>query len=131
MEYKPMLNRLYEWVNSLELEDLAILETRRGNVNTTLRARLPKENVCFAIIWQGGGVGSCQINRNYISSRAPIANDRITEILEAEEYNGSGSRMPPGGLLDALTDAYREANGLAPTTLPLGSGPGSSSMEER
>ena len=116
MEYKPMLNQLYEWVVSLEQGNLATLETRQGNVNTTLRASLPTVNECFAIIWQGGGVGSCQINRRFISRRAPKANERIVKILEAEDYNGSGSRLPPNALLDALTDAYREANGLPPTT---------------
>ena len=129
-EYKPMLNRLYEWVVSLEQGNLANLETRQGNVNTTLRASLPMVNECFAIVWQGGGVGSLQMNRRFISNRAPKASEQIEKVLEAEDYNGSGSRMPPAGLLEALTDAYREANGLLPTTPLPDSGPGSPPMEE-
>ena len=39
---KPMLNHLYEWVVSLEQKNLAILETRQGSVNTTLRASSTK-----------------------------------------------------------------------------------------
>lgn len=35
------------------------------------------------------------------------------------------------GLLDALTDTYREANGLLPTTPPRGSDRGSPAPEER
>ena len=131
MEYKPMLKHLYEWVVSLEQGNLAILETRQGNVNTTLRASLPTVNECLAIIWQGGGVGSCQINRRFISRRAPNANARIEEILGPEgASNWTNPRSVPDGLLDALTDAYREANGLPPTTPPPGSGPGSPPMEE-
>ena len=130
MEYKPMLNYLYDWVVSLEQRNLAILETRQGNVNTTLRASLPMVNECFAIVWQGGGVGSLQMNRRFISNRAPKASEQIERVLEEEDYNGSGPRMPPDGLLDALTDAYREANGLL-TDPPPGSGPGSLPTEER
>ena len=128
-EDKPMLNHLYEWVISLERENLAILETRKGSVNTTLRASLPMVNECFAIIWQGNGVGSCQLNSNFISRRAPKGNARIAEILEREDYGGFASIMPPDGLLAALSDAYREANGL-PTTPHPGNAPGSLAPEE-
>ena len=111
---------------SLERDDLAILETRRGTVNTTLRASLPSENVCIAIVWQGNGVGSCQLNRNVISRLAPNANARIEEILGAEgASNWTNLRSLPEGLLEALTDAYREANVLPPTTPRPGTGPGS------
>ncbi len=124
-EFKPMLRQLHGWAVSLESEGLAILETRQGSVNTTLRASLPTANVCFAIIWQGNGVGSCQINRNPISSRAPKANERIVQILGEEDYSGFASAMPPHGLLDALTEAYREANGRPLTAPPPGTAPDS------
>ena len=131
MEYKPMLMHLYEWVVSLEQGNLAILETRQGNVNTTLRASLPTVNECLAIVWQGGGVGSCQINRRFISRRAPNANARIEEILGPEgASNWTNPRSVPDGLLDALTDAYREANGLLLTSPHPGSGHGSLPTED-
>ena len=86
---------------------------------------MPTANVCFAIIWQNNGLGSCQLNRNPISSRAPKANARIVQILGEEDYSGFAAAMLPDGLLDALTDAYREANGLPPTTPPPDTAPDS------
>ena len=124
---KPALKQLCEWAVSLEKENLANLESRPGNVNTTLRIRLPSSNVCFVVIWQqGNGVMGCQLNRPPMSSRAPKANARITQILGTEDYGWFSSEIPADGLLDALTDAYREANGkLAATTPPPDTAPDS------
>ena len=123
---KPVLKQLCEWAVSLEKENLANLESRPGNVNTTLRIRLPSSNVCFVVIWQqGNGVMGCQLNRPPMSNRAPKANARVTQILGTEDYGWFSAEIPADGLLDALTDAYREANGLPPTTPLPGSGPDS------
>lgn len=69
-----------------------------------------------------------------IRARAPNANARIEQLLGPDIYSEGKypnlKSRPPDGLLDALTDAYREANGLLPTDPPPGSGPGSQSMED-
>ena len=129
---KPALKQLCEWAVALEEENLANLESRPGNVNTTLRIRLPSSNVCFVVVWQqGNGVMGCQLNRPPMSNRAPKANARITQILGSEDYGWFTSEIPADGLLDALTDAYREANGLLPTTIPPDTGLGNPAPAER
>ena len=114
--YRPMLNRLYEWTISLRRENLATLETRRGSWNTSLRPTLPTANVRLAIIYKSGSLASYDLMSDQIRARAPMANARIQEILGPEIYGPNKApnlkSMPTEELLEALTDAYREANGL-------------------
>ena len=133
-EYKPMLRQLHEWAVSLEREGLAILETRVGSWNTSLWPSLPTANVRLAIAYKTGSSASLELIVSQIRARAPQANGRIEKILGEETYEKSRSpnlkSMPSEELLDALTDAYREANGLPPTTPLPGSGPGSPAPAE-
>lgn len=116
-EQKPMLNQLFDWAVSLEQEDLAILETRLGGFRGTLRIRLTNANVLPVIIHQQGGNAYYHLRTNEIRTRAPKADARIAQIMGSENY-GRTQRTIPSGLLAALTDAYREANGLRPVTTP-------------
>ena len=130
---KPMLNRLYDWAVSLEQEGLSILGTRLGSHNKSLRCRLPNVVRPPAIIYRAGDKNRFDLVRARIHQRAPEADARIEEILGPSEYSlgkTSHVRELPDGLLDALTDAYREANGLPPTTPPLGTAPGSPALAE-
>ena len=125
---KPMLNLLYDWAVSLEQEGLSILETRLGSHNKSLRCRLPNIERSLAIIYRAGDKNRFDLVRDRIYQRAPEADARIEEILGPGEYSlgkTSHVRELTDGLLDALTAAYREANGLPPTTLPPDTGPGS------
>ena len=118
---KPMLNQLYEWAVSLEHEGLSILQTRLGSHNKSLRCRLPNVERPPAIIYRAGDKNRFDLVRDRIQQRAPEADERIEEILGPDEYRlgkTSHVRELTDGLLDALTDAYREANGLPPTTPP-------------
>ena len=127
-DYRPMLTQLYKWAVSLEQENLAILETRRGSWNTVLRPSLPKANVRLAIIYKTGSLASYDLMSDQIRARAPRANARIEEILGPDTYGAEKipnlKSAPPNGLLEALTEAYREANGL-PTIPPPDTAPDS------
>ena len=126
-DYKPILTRLYGWAISLEQEKLAVLETRQGSARTTLRASLPTADVRLAIIHQQGVHAYLHLREGEIRTRAPKANARIAQIAwpdDPENYGGNYWELPDG-LLDALTDAYREANGLSPTTPRPDTVPGS------
>lgn len=116
-EYKPMLNQLLDWAVELEEEKLAILETRLGGVRGTLRIRLPNANVRPVVIHQQGGNAYYNLRSDEIRARAPEADARIAQILGAEAYGGNQWSLPDG-LLDALTDAYREASGQPATPTP-------------
>ena len=111
-DYRPMMNQVFDWAVSLRQENLASLETRKGKLRTTLWIYLPTANVRFVTIWQNKGVGHFGINEGEIRARAPKANSRIAQILGSETYDGNYWSVPDG-LLDALTDAYREANGVS------------------
>ena len=128
-DYGPMLTELYEWAISLERENLAILETRRGSWNTSLRLSLPNADVRFVIIYKSGSLANYDLMESQIRTRAPNANARIEQLLGPEIYSEGKypnlKSMPPDGLLEALTDAYREANELTPTSPLPESGPGS------
>ncbi len=126
---KPMLKQLYDWAVSLEQEDLAILETRKASdgFSATLRVSLPNAKVNPAIIWQAGRSVYYHLRLNEIGVRAPKASNRMGQILGPENVGEDKSwnfYSVPDGLLDALTDAYREANGL-PTPPPLDTAPDS------
>ena len=123
-DYRPMMTQVFDWAVSLTQENLAILETRKGKLRTTLWIYLPTTNVRFATIWQNKGVGHLGLSENDIRARAPKASSRIAQILGSESYAGNYWSLPVG-LLDALTNAYREANGLPPTTPLPDTGPGS------
>ena len=130
---KPMLNRLYEWAVSLEQEGLSIFQTRLGNHNRSLRCYLPNVERPPAIIYRAGDKNRFDLVRDRIHQRAPEADARIEEILGPDEYRlgkTSHVRDLTDGLLDALTDAYREANGLPPTTPRPDTAPGSAAPVE-
>ena len=115
----PMLNRLYDWAVSLEQEGLSILETRLGSHNKSLRCHLPNIERPPAIIYRAGDKNRFDLVRDRIHQRAPEADARIEEILGPDEYSPgktSHVRELTDDLLDALTDAYREAKGIPPIT---------------
>ena len=123
-DFRPMFDQIYEWAVSLEQENLAVLESggRSDGPRSTLRATLPGTKAHLAFTWRLQSVVHFNLNGAAIHAHAPNAHARIEEILGTDAYNAekwaSMKSAPPGGLLDALTDAYREANGLAPATTP-------------
>ena len=112
-DMKPLLNSLLHLAVSLEQEGLAKLLTRSGSTNTVLRVQLPNESIGFfnAIISkQGDGYlnfGSSQL----LDSRAPKSKDKLEQIFKDPIRTNSMRRKLPDGFIEAMADAYREANG--------------------
>ena len=131
-----MFKRLYEWAVSLEQESLAVLETggRSKGARSTLRANIPGSKVYLAITWRIHSTITFWLNGKEIHVHAPKAHARIEEILGTDTYSvDKGASLKsalPDGLLDALTDAYPEANGLPPTAPRPDTGPGSLAAAE-
>ena len=115
---RHMLTSLYEWAVSLEDEKLAWLGTRRGSRYTTLRPTLPFTDVRLGIIYKSPSQGSLELSDTALSQYAPKAKARIEEISSLFSRNGRIFYELPDGLLEALTDAYREANRLSSVTTP-------------
>ncbi len=137
VESQAMLVRLHEWATSLENEGLCRLATYFGTGvsegETSLLMRLEPEKaglVCF-YNYQGktrtySGNARIQFFRSVFERRAPNSISAVESHISPKQI-GQGNWIGDisVALLDALTDAYREANGLLPTTPPPDSGPGS------
>ena len=115
---KPTLEKLYRWAKELERNDLASLDTFVGK-DTTLQLRLREANARMLVtIPNSGDVCSLRMWRSGFESFAPASIQVVERIMDRGDMrNPTVLRNPTDALLDALTDAYREANGkLAPTT---------------
>ena len=138
-----LLMRLYEWATALEREGLCRLSTYFGTGmsegETSLLTRIEPEKSGLVCIYnyQGKtrnypGNARIQFFRSVFERKAPNSISQVENLISPLQIRqGNWTGDIPDGLLDALTDAYREANGLPPTTPPPGSGPRSPSMEER
>ena len=115
-EVKPELERLFRWAEELEKEGLAKPSTFFGK-STTLQLKLPFANASLVTNCHNGEGGWIELQRRTFEKYAPGAINRVEEIIAPAHIARPSVRPnPPTNLLDALTDAYREANGLPPTT---------------
>lgn len=121
---RPLLEKLYQWAKDLEKHDLVLLDTFVGK-DTTLQLRLREANARMLVtIPNSGDVCSLRLWRSGFEAFAPNSINVVEGILgRGEMKNPTALRNPPDELLDALTDAYREANGLPPTTPRPDTGP--------
>ena len=99
---------------SLEQQGLAKLVTNSGSYNTVLRVQLPgSASGLFNIFRNKLGYGYVQFNGPNFDKLAPRSKERLEEIISPETIGLNSTRWElPDGFLKALTDAYREANGL-------------------
>ena len=110
---KEMLEQLYGWALSLESNNLAWLSTRSGSYNNVLRVTLPGSNSGLVNILKNKlGWGYLKFNGNLLDSRAPRSKERIEKIIDITIGQNSTLWELKEGFLEALTDAYREANGV-------------------
>jgi len=108
-EHRPGLRRLYEWAVSLEREGLVHLSTYHGVAHRwTLLLRLRTEKAGLVTIWNEGGA-SVQFWRSVFERRAPESLPRVEQVAPVRVGQGNSTREVSEELLEALTDAYREA----------------------
>ena len=113
---KPELKRLFRWAEELEREGLVRPSTFFGK-STTLQLKLPFANASLVTNCHDGDGGWIELQRRTFERYAPGAINRVEEIIAPAHIAQPIVRWNPSArLLDALTDAYREANGLPPTT---------------
>jgi hypothetical protein len=74
----------------------------------TLLPRLRTENVGLVTIWNEGGA-YLQFWRSVFERRAPKTLSRVERITPVQIGQGNTAREVSDALLEALTDAYREA----------------------
>jgi hypothetical protein len=109
-EHRPDLRRLYDWAVSLEQEGLVNLSTYHGVWNRwTLLPRLRTEKAGLVTIWNEGGA-YLQFWRSVFEQRAPESLAHVERIIAPLKIGqGNTTKEMSDELLDALTEAYREA----------------------
>ena len=129
---QPVLNSLLDWALSLEEEGLARAYTRQGSTHTVLRLNLTNAFVRLVNIYISPNDYSLEVWGRVWNRYAPNSIGRLEEAISPIPLGDNGTYLTRWSveLLDALTDAYREANGLA-ITPPPGNDPRSPAMGER
>ena len=110
-EHRPLLRRLYEWAVSLDREGLVRLGTyhAKGGDMLTLLPRLRADNAGLVTIYNDRGTPSLQFWRSVFERRAPENLPRVEEVTSGRVGQGNTTYEISDELLEALTDAYREA----------------------
>jgi len=113
-EQQTQLRAFADWAANIERERLATLATYhgKGDRRLTLLPRLQPDNVGLVTLWNIDGKSFLQFWRSVFERRAPSTLARIEDVI-APATVGQGNTIAEisPDLLDALTDAYREANG--------------------
>jgi hypothetical protein len=113
-EQRPALQRLRDWAVALQREGLVQLQTyhMKGQNRLSLLPRLPDEGVGLVTIYNYNGTPSLQVFRRVFERRSPNGLARLEAIIAPDTLGqGTTVRNIRDDLLDALTDAYREAAG--------------------
>ena len=115
-EEAALLRQIADWADALHAEHLCDLKsfTNLTNGAATLYARLPDEpdRVSLAFAWNHSDTARLYINGTVVARRAPRSQSRVEEAANQEfPSNQMRPKAITGDLLDALTQAYREAAG--------------------
>jgi hypothetical protein len=110
-EQRRLLRRLYEWAVSLDREGLVRLGTyhAKGGDMVTLLPRLRADNVGLVTIYNYSGTASLQFWRSVFERRAPENLPRVEQVAPVRVGQGNSTYEASNKLLEALTEAYREA----------------------
>jgi hypothetical protein len=110
-EHRPMLRRLCEWAVSLDREGLVRLGTyhAKGGDMMTLLPKLRADNAGLVTIYNYSGTGSLQFWRSVFERRAPENLPRVEHVAPVQVGQGNTAYEISDVLLEALTEAYREA----------------------
>ena len=119
IEFQLQLRKLHQWAVSLTSEDLCYLGTffskREGEY--TLLPRFETTNSGLVTIYNQGTGPRIQMWRSVFESQVPNSIERVEQLLGTRIGQGNWTGEISDELLHALTDAYREANGLLPVTI--------------
>lgn len=105
-ERGALLAQLLEWARALEQDNLARLYSYRGKQQVSLLPRLQPDQVGLVSIWL---TGSVSLWRSVFERKAPQAIDRVEAISGSPMGAGTSAGNVGPELLEALTEAYREA----------------------
>ena len=111
-EQAARLRRLADWGDAIGAEGLCRPQSFEGTAETTnLLLRLPTENAGFAYASNSSGNARLYLYRSVIERHAPGMFDTIETAAETKIGKGTRPKAITPALLDALTEAYREAAG--------------------
>ena len=106
---RPLLGKLAAWAQALEDEGLARLWTTSGVTGREmLRPCIPSVDVGLATIWNDNGP-SMSLWRSVFERHAPAAIAPLEALIGIELGVGRAVPEITDELLEALTEAYREA----------------------
>jgi hypothetical protein len=107
---REVLQRLAEWAEALEQGGLVRLVSYVGkNGGVTLLPRLASDNAGLVTIYADSKPGPLQFWPSVFERRAPRSIDAVQAALGSELKRGKFTAVVSDQLLDALTNAYREA----------------------
>ena len=109
---KDKLERLCKMAVDLEDEGLAVLSTRVGTKNVSLRVELPGRGVGLVSVVKNGAYCNLHLNSNQFDQYAPKAK----ETLDDEVVKGNWRIrywQDIDAFLEILPEAYREASGAS------------------
>lgn len=107
---REVLTRLADWADMLEQAGLVKLASYRGKAKiTSLLPRLAADNAGLVSIYCDHDSASIQFWRSVFERRAPRSLPAVEAALGGEVRQGNATHDFPQSLLDALTEAYREA----------------------
>jgi hypothetical protein len=109
-QHQEQLRRLTDWAIALEREGLVSLSTYRGKSGVrSLLPRLLDDNVGLVTIWNYGSP-SLAFWRSVFERRAPHGLASVEQVIAPLTVGqGNTARIITDELLEALTEAYREA----------------------
>ncbi len=107
--HRDMLARLADWADDLHRQRLVNLQTYHGKAGiTTLLPRLPGRGGLVSV-YADANTGYLQFWRTAFERNAPNALTDVETALGMPVKQGNVTRTVTDQLLDALTNAYREA----------------------
>lgn len=107
---RPLLRKLADWAIALEREGLARLWTTSGVTGRkVLKPCIPSEDVGLVTIWNENGQAAMSLWRTVFERCAPGAIAQVEALTGTELSAGRSAPEVTDELLEALTEAYREA----------------------
>jgi len=111
---RAALERLADWADTLEADRLVKLATYRGKGRmTTLLPRLAGDDAGLVSIYCDNGSAYLQFWRSVFERRAARSIPAVEAAAKTEVKQGNTTHDVSEQLLEALTQAYREAAAMA------------------